>query len=381
MPMSIVLPTLMLIILFTRNFCTSVLSVLFPVIMDALHATKIELHQSIAFLVSGIFIAQIFTVYQVNTASSRNLFMLFFLNLCLGSIIGLHATSIYELYLGEFMQGLGIGAAYPLIQGVIHFYLKNKLGILLSTIGSIPITMFFFAPLIGGEFYGSWHDVFYIVLVLALIMLFLSYFIPKTSLQPKRRSSLYQTLKNLYQKKEYLLCILVYAISNVGFFIFIAWSPFLLINGLHLTYQQYSQGMIFPVSALIIGRLANHFLENHRVMASYLASSLHLFAGLLLIGLFILKIFNVWAIYLAGSLFYMGCGIIAIQTSLLIVSIVEENLSSAAMATCYFTANLITAIIIFFIANITLNDGLILGLVFTTCGLGTLFLFPKKISV
>lgn len=372
--MQIIIPVLLFLIFCADLFSSFAILPLFPTIAAKLHVTRVELHQSIAFITFGIFSSQLLVGINILVIGYRNAFIMLFIILGIGCLLSLNASNIHIFFLGEFLQGFGLGASYPVIQGVVNIFDKKNANRTLSYFGSIPMIFIFLGPMIGSQFQNDWHHVFYVLLGASICMLMMSFFIPNHSENEQVSSSFFKSSSILIKNKAYLSYVFIRAVAYIGFYFFLAWIPFLVIEDLHLTHTSFSHRMIFPTLALFAGGLSSSlFGERHRA-SMYTSGLLFIVAGTSLFIFYFLNIFNVWSVFLSCSLFSLGFGLISVQISLSIFSVINQNLSGHAMIFSSLVVNFFITVTLFILAYFAIDEGLVMGSVFLITGLITVFI-------
>jgi|GEM_PF-4506181 len=378
---NILLPLLLFLIFCTDNTCPSIFLPLLPKLVAIFHVTRAELKQAVSMVLAGVFLSELTIGLYFSYLDSRKVFMLLFTALIAGGICSANATNIDIFWLGEFLQGFGIGAAYPLIQVLINFYMKEKATVLLSYIPSICVFMFFLSPIIGALFYFHWTWVFYFIVIISFFMLILASLLPHA---PRQKMELLGPLKSLGMlccNSQYILGVLFNSFSSLGFYVFLAWAPFIFIQDLHVSYHGFSYLLFFPTLAGFFGYVVAGLFGNKHDAAFLLGISLALLSGALLVSLFFLKIVYPATIIALGSLYCFAFSLIMTHNSLFILSIVKQQLSAVAMCFSSVCLNFLSVFCMMFLAKIALDDGLILGSVFIIIALINFVLFFLRVML
>ncbi|HDV5710768.1 TPA: MFS transporter [Legionella pneumophila] len=374
-----IITTFLFFIYGISNYCPTVVLPLYPTIADSLHVNQAELRSTMGYLTAGIFLSQLILLVRIQSIGYRNAYILLFTILCLGSFISLISNSISTFFLGTFLQGLGYGAASPLSQGLGKIYLKDKIGNVLSYASVVSILIIFLAPIIGAQFEHSWNYVFFTILIPAIFIFILSFFIPyntRSSNKVKFTRQIYILLEN----KNYLKSLIINSTFIIGYYAFLTESVILLLRDFHITSHQFAYLMAIPTLAKLIGNLASTLFRHRHNFALFIGGLTCTIAGLILISFFILKVFLIWIILLAGALYYAASGLLDIQCQVVMLSAVEDYLSGLSMLFKGVIINMITAISLFILSKVTLNDWLLLATVFVLCGISCLLLLFFRAS-
>lgn len=182
------------------------------------------------------------------------------------------ATDIHTLVALRFVQGLGAAAGMAIPRAVVRdLHTGAEAARLMSLLMLVFSISPLLAPLAGSGVIAltGWRGVFWVVAVAAVAGLVLvSQGLPETRPASERReSSLGSALAGyglLLRDKHYLGLVFIGGCSMAGFFVYLAGSPFVLINHYGLTPVQYSfafsiNAAAFFVSAQFNARLGRRF--------------------------------------------------------------------------------------------------------------------------
>ena len=182
------------------------------------------------------------------------------------------ATDIHTLVALRFVQGLGAAAGMAIPRAVVRdLHTGAEAARLMSLLMLVFSISPLLAPLAGSGVIAltGWRGVFWVVAAAAVAGLVLvSRGLPETRPANQRReSSLGSALAGyglLLRDKHYLGLVFIGGCSMAGFFVYLAGSPFVLINHYGLTPVQYSlafsvNAAAFFVSAQFNARLGRRF--------------------------------------------------------------------------------------------------------------------------
>ena len=345
---------------------------------DSLQVSKIELHNIMGCITGGVVFSLLVMGFNIEKIGYRNAFYLLFLTLCTGALVSLKSTNIVQLFFGEFLQGVGIGAAYPLIIGLVDIFEKNKADTFLSYLGSIPTFIFFLAPLIGVQFYPKWQYVFYVILVIGFLMLIISYFIPQHAASSTASSlSITQRVSILIKTKSYLIYVSIRSLMYIGFYVYLAWIPFILMKDFELTHHQFTYTMIFPTLSLFVGGIFSGFFANHLKKGLMIGAVIFTIAGAILLILYYLQLNTVSTIVLSSSLYFFGFALMEPLVFFGIFSKIDDELSNTGAISSSIVANCAVTFAILIFSFVKYNDVLLLGLVFFVAAIVILVLLRR----
>ncbi len=196
----------------------------------------------------------------------------------LGSVINLDVNSIYFLYFGRILQGLGIGAASTISRILLRDQFKSeKLSILFSWVAVVVVLVPAVAPFVGGflqqefNFMGSlYFMLIYGLLIFAMVL----FCLPEThkelipnAIQPKY---LMQEMKILFKQKRFIFSVLT---NGAIFSLVLCYSlvtPFIFQDHYHYTPTQYGLTILFIAFGMVLGvglnRVMRRFFSMERVI-------------------------------------------------------------------------------------------------------------------
>lgn len=166
------------------------------------------------------------------------------------------ATSIETLVALRFVQGLGAAAGMAIPRAVVRdLHTGNEAARLMSLLMLVFSVSPILAPLVGSGVIAvtGWRGVFWVVALAAVAGLALVYGLLQETRPPSARveSSLGSALRAygvLLRDAHYLGLVFIGGCAMAGFFVYLASSPFVLINHYGLTPTQYS--LAFSLNAI-----------------------------------------------------------------------------------------------------------------------------------
>jgi DHA1 family bicyclomycin/chloramphenicol resistance-like MFS transporter len=182
------------------------------------------------------------------------------------------STSITQLLISRFFQGLGGGVAFSVGVAVVRDLYEGgaKSAQMFSRMQSVIALSPTFAPIIGGiigTMYG-WASIFYVLGAVAVVLLIAMIFYGKETLPPeKRRKGFSSGLGDEYRyflRRPLFLCYAGIQILSLGWF----WSELAFLPALfqdHYGVAASSFGWYLSVlmAAYILGTFLNQYLVNH----------------------------------------------------------------------------------------------------------------------
>ncbi len=229
------------------------------------------------------------------------------------------AQSIGQLVVARTLQGAAASAEAVLILAVIRdLYDDSKAAKMLGVYGMSISVAPAIGPLLGGYIFVwfGWRANFLLLAVLiAVITLLIWRYLSETTtpdrqaLQPRR---LFYGYLGLLMKPDYMIYVVLLALSLGGLFAFIAAAPFILIDRLGVRPQDYGYYQALVVGAYFIGNvIANRIAD--KVPSEWLLRSSLLFmalGGALLPALLLLELETPLMLAGAMSFFTLGLALI-----------------------------------------------------------------------
>ena len=195
------------------------------------------------------------------------------------------APDIETLVALRFLQGLGAAAGMAIPRAVVRdLYTGHAAARMMSLLMLVFSVSPILAPLAGSGVIAvtSWRGVFWVVAVAAVLgMVAVARALPETRLPEQRLSSNVSGALRAYGKLlrdwHYLGLVFIGACAMAGFFVYLAGSPFVLINHYKLSSTQYSlafalNSVAFIGAAQFNGKLGQRFGLVRVVKGAALAS-------------------------------------------------------------------------------------------------------------
>jgi DHA1 family 2-module integral membrane pump EmrD-like MFS transporter len=236
-----------------------------PYLAHYFQATPDDVKWTITLYLLGFVISQL--IYgPLSDRYGRKAILLSALSIALfGSILCVFANSIYMLWLGRFIQGLGV--CVTLIRSIAQdkFHgpqLSQVVATLSVAYGFAPVI----APLVGGylQEYFHWRSVFVVLfLYLSILSLVIWKLLPETNGQ-QHHDLTWKRLTNDYKlaltNNNFLVHAICASAAMSGVIGYYAMSPFLLQKTLGLSAVEYSWLVVVVAAGMLIGKGLNTLL-------------------------------------------------------------------------------------------------------------------------
>lgn len=233
----------------------------FPSIETGLHATPLQMQQSLtAYLLPFSFMMLWHGAISDAVGRKRVIIVGQFIFL-LASLLCAAAPSIELFWIGRVLQGLSAGAGVIVGRAVIRDYFD---GISAQRLMS-HVTMVFavspaIAPILGGWLATAldWRAIFYLLCVIALSLLVMTWKLLPETLPLEKRQSLHPThllagYTSILGSLPFIMLCLSMGLFFSGFFIYVMSAPVFLINHLGLKETQFGWLFVPIVTGMILG--------------------------------------------------------------------------------------------------------------------------------
>ncbi|NNM59220.1 MAG: MFS transporter [Legionellales bacterium] len=186
----------------------------------------------------------------------------------LGSLLCPWARSYPFLFMGRFLQGVGIAAPAILSFLIIaDAYSLKKQQYLMAMLNGLMNMSVGFAPVVGSyvALYFHWQGNFIALLFLGLLTLIVTTcFIPHHPLPEKKETLSWRGYVPLFQSKPLLLLITHIVLMCIPYWIFVGMSPLLYMKNLgvslaHFGYYQGIFALVFGLGSLGFGLIIHRF--------------------------------------------------------------------------------------------------------------------------
>lgn len=255
----------------------------FPAIQASLHATPLQLQQTLSVYLLCFAIMMLFHGSLSDSFGRRPIILSSLVAFVFTSLACVFAQDIHTLIVLRGLQGLSAGAGMIVGRAMIRdLYAGAEAQRLMS-----KITMMFaispaIAPIIGGwlHLWFGWHSVFLFMAGLGLLLFILSYYyLPETHPPVGRQPFSFKPLARNYHEvashPHFLLLAGTIALHFAGFFLYIASAPVFILQTLHLHEAQFAYLFIPAITGVMLGaylsgRLAGRITPQKTVQYAYI---------------------------------------------------------------------------------------------------------------
>jgi len=181
------------------------------------------------------------------------------------------ATSIWVFLVARFFQGMAVASLMVAGYAAIHEEFEEETAIhILSYMGCAAVVAPMIGPMLGGFVLMtySWRMIFYVLVVLAILSLLGLYLVmPETNRDPNPHAlhpkSMIEIYRRILRTRGFLFASLPAALIYSGIIVWIAISPFLLIEELHINPETFGFWQIPIFASYIIGAQVMKSLTSH----------------------------------------------------------------------------------------------------------------------
>lgn len=238
----------------------------------------------------------------------------------IGSLICWSAPNIYLLFLGRFIQGLGVGAGYSLARPMLRdLFEKETLAVYNSYLAVSTVVILTTAPILGGyiQQYAGWRYNFLFLSIYGFLILYFFYLkTPETSKfhhqDNLKINVVLVNAKILLKSPIFLRFSLCPLLAYAGILAWITEVPIVLQEKVGLTPVQFGWIYIFSGIGFAIGGFLNMKfvikLGIERMMNLGFLSQL--IAGLMMLTFYLLGYVNTAVIIIPILLFMMGSSLV-----------------------------------------------------------------------
>lgn len=254
----------------------------FPAIQASMHASPLELQQTLSVYLLCFAIMMLFHGSLSDSFGRRPIILVSLLAFIFTSISCAFAQDIHTLIMLRGLQGLSAGAGMIVGRAIIRdLYTGAEAQRLMSKVTMMFAVSPAVAPIIGGWLHMmfGWHSVFFFMAGLGLLLLVISYhYLPETHPVAARHTFSFRPLLNNYHQvvshPPFLLLASTVALHFAGFFLYIASASVFVLQTLNLKEDQFA-GLFIPaiagvmIGAFISGRVAGHITPHKTVKYAY----------------------------------------------------------------------------------------------------------------
>lgn len=242
------------------------------------------------------------------------------------------------------------------------------------------------AVAIGGfltDHFG-WISCFYFQTIYSFFLLIIAFFLPETCLETDPHALKVKTIAEGYLHKlkspKLLLCAMLLGCGTSVIYLFAAEAPFIAINRIGLSAEQYGLLNFIPPVGLVLGSLLANRLAGKKPQQSIMLTGILIaltFTAAMLI-LFFCGFVNPWTLFIPMPLIYLGEALVYANASSLILSHAKNK--SYASATMSFLNMGMTVCTLLVFESIPTHSVILMPLFFTTTTI-LMLLLRKRLSL
>lgn len=336
--------------------------------LPAMPTMEHDLHGNIELTVTGFLVgfalAQIILGPVSDRYGRKSPLLLGVILFIIGSAGCALSNTMFSMVFWRVIQAFGASTGPMIARAMVRdVYEKTeaarKLSGLMILMAIAPIA----GPLLGGQIlkFTNWHDIFWLLTAIGLIMLVLVFFLPET-FKPEYRSeqsinATFSNYKKLFSNKKfmrYTLCLTFFYMAAYGF---IAGSPSVYIN--YFKVPSASYGWLFAIN--VVGLVGFSFL-NRRLIKKYSldfilkgATMVAMLSGLSLLTIILLGWGNLYVVIAGVFFFFSMNGFIAACTTAAALDDVPEMAGSASalLGSMQYGSGIISTLLLTFFGNST----------------------------
>ncbi|MDI9243910.1 Bcr/CflA family multidrug efflux MFS transporter [Marinobacter sp. CHS3-4] len=295
-----------------------------PMMGQDLSASTSQVQLTLSVYMAGFAMAQLLCGPLADRFGRKPIMIGGFLLFALASIGCAMATNIETLILFRFLQALG-GSAGPVLgrAAVRDIYTPREAARIMAILASIMALAPAIAPTLGGFMAVSlgWESLFIALGCYSLLMAaVVAIGIPETMNPAHRQSMKLRSLLRNYRTVITNVPFLGYTLTNsltfAGLFAFLSGSSFVLIDFLGVKPEHFGLYFACGVAGYIAGNLAairlGHTLSSDEILVRGLVVTM--ISGLVMAGLALAGVFNVWAVMVPQIVAMVGVGMVLPQT-------------------------------------------------------------------
>ncbi|NML61466.1 multidrug effflux MFS transporter [Massilia sp. RP-1-19] len=236
----------------------------FPNIQAALHATQIEVQQTLTAYMLAFAVMVLWHGALADAFGRRNVILVSMVVFAIGTLGCASAHSVHYLWVFRIMQGVSAGAGVVVGRAIIRdLYSDAPAARLLSLVTMIFSIAPAIAPVLGGWIvkFFDWRTIFLALLGYTIVLTWFCYkrlpeTLPKEKRQPFNPGYVAQNYWAIFSSPLFHMKAGVVAANFAGMFLYIAAAPVMLPQHLGLGPDQFAWLFIPTVAGLFLGSLA-----------------------------------------------------------------------------------------------------------------------------
>lgn len=236
----------------------------FPAIQDSLHATSIEVQQTLTAYMLAFAVMSLWHGALSDAFGRRNVILVGLVVFAVGTLGCASAHSVHYLWIFRIMQGISAGAGVVVGRAIIRdLYSDAPAARLLSMVTMIFSIAPAIAPVLGGWVVTlfDWRAIFLGLLVFSLGLWWVCWqhlpeTVPLEQRQPFNPRFLARSYWDIFSSVQFQMKSGVTAFNFGGMFLFISGAPVLLPVHLHLGPSDFAWLFVPAVGGIFLGALA-----------------------------------------------------------------------------------------------------------------------------
>ncbi len=236
----------------------------FPAIQANLHASSIEVQQTLTAYMLSFAAMTLWHGALSDSFGRRNVIIIALGIFAVASFGCAAAHTIHYLWVFRILQGVSAGAGMVVGRAIIRdLYAGAPAERLLSLVTMIFSIAPAIAPILGGLVvsYSSWRNIFLLLLVYTLVLIWACYkYLPESlpieKRQPFSAEFLWASYKNVFKSPLFHLKAGTIAFNFAGLFLYVSAAPAFITQHLKLGPSQFGWQFIPSVGGIFLGALA-----------------------------------------------------------------------------------------------------------------------------
>jgi DHA1 family bicyclomycin/chloramphenicol resistance-like MFS transporter len=236
----------------------------FPAIQANLHASSIEVQQTLTAYMLSFAAMTLWHGALSDSFGRRNVIIIALGIFAVASFGCAAAHTIHYLWVFRILQGVSAGAGMVVGRAIIRdLYEGAPAERLLSLVTMIFSIAPAIAPILGGWVvsYSSWRNIFLLLLVYTLLLIWACYkylpeSLPVEKRQPFSAEFLWASYKNVFKSPLFHLKAGTIAFNFAGLFLYVSAAPAFITQHLKLGTNQFGWQFIPSVAGIFLGALA-----------------------------------------------------------------------------------------------------------------------------
>lgn len=334
---------------YATRFSRDLLLPSLPAIAMSFDASSEALRLSIALYLLGVTSSKLIFPALSDGKSTLKIVRLCAVIFLVTTIITVLSHHLIVFYIGRSLQGFAIGCL-PLLSRRITF---QEVGVkptikLLAYMSLIAVWSPALATTLGGYLQESyqWQASFYVLLAMAVCWLIGSCILSVENEQLNQHETLLTRYQALIKNKKFWCHAIPYACLSAATIAYFSVSSFLLIKTYRVTPIEYGYYQFIPMTGMLSGRIAaGKLIDFYSArLLMILASTLALFAGVLMMIMSETSIVTVQAMMVLMAIYFCGVGLANPTSKSMVMQVATDMPGTASAALGAFSSALATLV-------------------------------------